>query len=330
MPTNFYDFSLVIINDLSRLLIVLGLTLFIISFIRIKGIIEINNAKEAWITRFIGFFILILGLILAIPHCPVDIHGTVTYLDGSPVQGAKIKACNVSDTTNHEGVFTLPSVPRWSRKIEITLPKLVYSEIIDMPIFAQTAEPKIIIDGLKLKCRISGKVEDEYQDPIYPAVVQVAADTVATTDLNGQYTLIDVAYDPMNTTYLSVYLPNYRYPIYKEVLLLSPEEWIEKEKTLNITIHSAETIDVCGIIKQYCGHENEKPLPLIDAKIEIGGRFNISDDEGKFYVSKVPRKAVLFNITDASGDDNVTQFIIPPLNYESRYEKVAKRRFIIC
>jgi hypothetical protein len=102
----------------------------------------------------------------------------------------------------------------------------------------------------------------------------------------------------------------------------------ERIKDFDMVVYS-DTIDVFGSVKDYCGQKGMRPEPVIGAIIEMGGRRNLTNENGEYLISKVPRETTSYRIKLISGIEK-SEDITPSLNEASQFEKKTHRLLIIC
>ena len=84
-----------------------------------------------------------------------------------------------------------------------------------------------------------------------------------------------------------------------------------------IDINIANKISVEGKVMRYREGLDEKPTPVIGAKIYMGGRANTTNDSGWYLLRDVPRNEKKYYLNLVSGTWN-NGTIIPPLEEELR------------
>jgi hypothetical protein len=325
MVVEFYDFMFQIIRDVTGLIIILGLLLFVVSFVKISGKIELLNPDDCNKCRAIGAIFLLIGFGAIIYPKTIIVQGKITYWDGNPANSVRVEIGNTSTTSNSEGRYELEGVPRSANSIDFVFPKYTISKGLNVPFYSLISQ-NISVKMDKINFTIAGTVFDEFGNPLKNVAVMMG--TIKSYAPTGQYQLSQVSIDPKWPNYIVVTDPNNNVLSQNE-LKFSKYETEEKYKNYEINVNPGNTIDVFGTVKDYCGQKGVRPEPVIGAIIEMGGRYNLTNEDGEYSISKVPRGATSCRIRLISGTEK-TKDITPPLIDSSPFEKKTQRLLIIC
>jgi hypothetical protein len=340
----FYDFLLQIVRDVTGLIIILGLLLFVISFVKISGKIELLNPNDCNKCRAIGAIFLIIGFGALVYPKTITVHGKITYGDGKAANSVKVLIQNASTFTNSEGIFELDDVPRNANSMDFVFPQYTLSKGLSVPFYKVSQD--VSFCAKTENCTIKGRVSDRFDNPLdLPLTVQVrTVDNYSLPKLvdpsTGNYELSGIPIDPKNKNEISVKSKSFIYsgnnasnaPLIiagPYNLIFSKNELQEKFKNYDIIVNLGNTIDVSGKVEDYCGEKRMRPEPVIGALIEMGGRENLTNENGEYLISRVPKETAFCKIKLISGIEK-TKEITPPLNESLPSDKNARRLFIIC
>jgi hypothetical protein len=320
-----FGFLLQIIRDVPGLIIILGLLLFVISFVKITGKIEIVDPKDCRRCRIIGAVFLLVGILAIVYPDTVTVQGAITYENDKPAVGMRVAIGNFSTTSDENGDYELHYIPRSESFIDIIFPKYSIKERLSIPphsiyYYNKNIKSKII------NCTIEGNLNDEFGNKISNVEVWFNRNLANTS--KGHYKANQIPISPTEPTFVTVKdNKGDNLPFYSEIKL-SNIETMEKYKKYDIVIYLGKFVDVFGTVREYCP-QNDRISEVIGAEIEIDGRLNITEENGNYLITKVPRNAVKYNVTLISGEKK-TGTIKPPLSYVLPSEKTAKRNLILC
>lgn len=329
---DFFDFMLQIIRDVPGLIIILGLLLFIISFVKITGKIEIVDPKDCRRCRVIGTILLLVGILAIVYPDTITVRGTILDETNQPAAGVRIAIGNFSTTSDENGGYELHNIPRDEDFINTNFLKYEMKNRIYIPPYSIVSYNKQI-KGKIVNCTIEGNVIDEFGNKIPNVEVCFSGEAVGKNvktvpASNGHYIAANVPISPTSPTFITVKkskLGNLNIPT---EIKLSTIESSEKFKRYDVIINLKEVVDVFGTIREY-HKQNGQISDVIGAEIEMGGRLNITEENGNYLITKVPRSAVKYNVTLISGEKK-SGTIKPPLSYTLPPAKMARRHLIIC
>ncbi len=330
----FFDFMYQIIKDVTGLIIILGLLLFIVSFVKISGKIEINDPKDRNIMRAIGAILLLIAFSGLIYPKAVTVQGEITYWDGKPADGIRVEIGNISTTSNGDGWYELHNVPRGANFIDFIFPNYAIREELNIPAYSLLSKNMPPMEGSIVYFTLEGNVKDESGDPFVLKdefgnslnTVVVRVGNISAPVLEGKYILNKIPIYPNARNYIGVYTIDNRMLLRSE-LRFSEGETEKKYKNYDMVIDLGKTIEVFGTVKRYCGLD-KLPAPIIGATIEMGGRINLTDEDGKYLITDVPRDTAVYKIKLISGKEKQGE-IMPPLKDLPLSEKKARRPLII-
>lgn len=323
---DFFDFILNIIGNIPGLIITLGLLLFIISFVKITGKVEISDPEDCRKCRVIGAILLLVGILVVAYPDTIKVHGTIKYGIGKPAEGVRVAIGDFNTTTDGNGYYELPNIPRSKNFINIIFPKYEKNERISILPYSIHSS-KMDIEGKIIDCTIEGNVIDEFGNKIKNVNVYFGT-TICVPASDGHYKAPNVPISPTIPTFITVKDKDDVNLLTLEIETLSYIETTRTYKNYDISINLNKTLDVIGTIREY-HKQNDQISDVIGAEIEMGGRLNITEGNGNYLITKVPRSAVKYNVT-LINEKNVTGIIKPPLSYTLPPTKMARRNLIIC
>ncbi len=300
--------------------------LFVVSFVKISGKIELLNPRDCNKCRAIGAIFLLIGFGAIVYPKTVTVQGKITYWDGNPANSVRVEIENISTTSNSEGIYELESVPRNANSIDFIFPKYTINKGLNIPFYSLLSQ-NVSVNVNKINFTIEGTVIDELGNPLKNVAVRVGYDKSFYAP-TGKYQLSQVSINPKLLNYIVVADANNNV-LYQNELKFSKYETEEKYKNYDITVNPGNTIDVFGMVKDYCGQKGMRPEPVIGAIIGMGGRQNLTNENGEYLISKVPRETTSCRIRLISGIEK-TKDLTPSLNDSLPFEKRTQRLFIIC
>jgi hypothetical protein len=313
------DFMLQIIRDLTGLIIILGFLLFVVSFVKISGKIEILDPADRNKARAIGAILLLVGFTGYVYPKTVNVSGEIKYWDGKPADDVRVQIDNASTTTNENGLYQISNVPRSAKSITFVFKNYAISKELNIPFYSLISKD-MPWAGEIINFTIDGAVTDELGNPLNNVIVKVG-DISCPVQL-GRYILSQVPIPPNQNRFVSVIdASGTKYLGGAQISYFSKDETEKKYKKYDFAIPLYETMNVFGTVRRYCGQKDSHPEPVMGATVEMGGRSNLTDEKGNYLITKVPIRTASYNITLISGE-KIAGNIMPPL---AESEKNAAR-----
>lgn len=322
-----------IARDLKILFLVLGTILIILSFVKISGKIELIKEEDSNKARVVGAFFLVAGCALLLYPNSVAVFGTLRYWDGTPAVGAIIEIDGRTTTADTDGNYKFNNISRAATRIIFNFNWSSCQETLNIPVYSLSLNESK--KGERKNLTISGIVYDEFDKAIGNAKVVVTGGIPSGmssgyranfTDASGRYVISDVICDPKFPMFISVISDNREGPTFRDPLVFSGEETRSGYKLLDIYLPSKFTIYVCGEVFEKRRISREAVPNVL---VEMGGRWSdYTDEHGRYCITKVPRNATIYNITDGYATIS-THLIYPPLKDELTKKRNATRNLPI-
>jgi hypothetical protein len=326
--TDQYDFILAIESQFYLLLITIGALLFIPSLIEI-GSIKLANEKYRKITFVLGVTFLFLGCLIGFYPNAVDVHVSVTQLNEMnlkiPAKGTMVTIDNIPQAVTDKGTISFERIPKGNHVVEYRFSGVTRKEDFEIPWRAFTDYdlkynfefPSIQLEGDILNS--SGNLTPLLitVTPIKqrPMSSKVSTSYNCTSDNFGHYSLSVPCENPIKIVVWEIIRGVPPEPLRCKIEKFNDEDICQGYKKIDINI--ANKISVEGKVMRYREGLDEKPTPVIGAKIYMGGRANTTNDSGWYLLRDVPRNEKKYYLNLVSGTWN-NGTIIPPLEEELR------------
>ena len=288
----------------SRVLIVIlffvGIYLIVASVaeFQLGPIKSINPENRGKVFRYGIVVSCLSGLILAallVNSMGVEVSGKIEYTDGLPVRNAYVYIGNHSRTTNPNGLYKIPDVPRDESQITIIIADKSYNDVIDIPKMWLWIDKEIPIMPINLSVSGSVRYEDEY--PAQGAYVNISGgiSSFTKTDSNGAFDFgknLVVNFVPSKPLILEVRLPDELRPRNKTNLNIPERE--PYAIYLPIILPPKDQVDVSGYVHLKDSISDMNPKGLPSAVVEMGERTAQTKNDGSYYIVHVPIKTTKY------------------------------------
>ena len=287
----------------SILFILLGIVIIILDQVKSIKAIQIeaemadDNQKDHRLFKM-GLILIIMGSVISILAYAKDnypeaitLNGEIIYDDGTPARFAYLKIDGkLPVEVDRFGKFTISNVSRnvgfiyYKLKNLDFIPEQIYISHLD--IYKKYIPIKIVRTAYTIK----GTINDEYNEPLYNAVVSIGNNT-DTTDEDGSYSIDNICYDLKTDTLCKIsvlYDNKLRYQKNSKIL---PKEYKEDTLVRNISLSSLSRTDICGIVSNV--NDNE---PVVNATVEIDMINDTTDNNGHFLIKDISRNTTRWKV----------------------------------
>jgi len=316
-------------DALSYVLIIIGFVLILLSFYIINNLKITKWGKNA--VRLLGAICILSGCIIFFYSTNATIQGKIIDIDGNPMAQVKVQIDNLTGFSNIYGEYEIDNVPRESRFIKFTFPGYEKIQKINISKYSFGSKTEdISFKENEIKITIKGKIQDANGNKKHYYVTTINPDYF---DHPGKNTSLDGDYD-LSSTILSINHPitilikelkSSQKILYQRDLAVSNEDITSGVKSVNIMLN--QTIQVSGRVMEYCDQRSSPPIPARGATVQIGERINITDEEGNYLITHVPRQISTYKVKLVSGYE-IKGNITPPLGDD--IESTKMRNIWLC
>ncbi|MGD0953685.1 MAG: carboxypeptidase-like regulatory domain-containing protein [Methanotrichaceae archaeon] len=311
---------------------------FAITFIYIYFFTKISINKM--ITLGIVIIFLISSILIFISTNAI-VFGKLIDSNGKPISQIEVQIGNLTTVSGIFGEYEIDNVPRDSHSIKFLFPGYEKIQKFNISMFSIWPKENQSFLGKKINMNITGTINDEKDYGLISQKINLRNPkqyniTISNPDyfnLTSTQTASDGTYN-LPSIILSIEHPitifvtkTHGGPkiLYQKDLAFSDEEIDHGIKTINIMIN--QTWDVSGKIMEYCDQRNELPFPVKGAVVEMGSRINMTDENDKYLITRVPMETSTYNVTLVSGY-KLKGNIIPSLNDDFDSPKI--RNIWLC
>lgn len=301
---------------------ILGAVLIFISSLKNEAIQAFGAIGKTNKVRYFGIILLALSLLIFFYLPNAIIYGRVTDPIGLPIEGIRIEIDNCSSYSDINGEYEVGGVPRNARFIKFIFPSYEVIKKINIPIYSFRPRENHSYASTRLdNVTIDGIITDNQGNSIYSVWVVVSggenlSSAKTLTDPYAHYNLSIKPYILSLITIRIFTVPSLTQPsilLYQENIKFSDDDLKLKRKRVDIRLNLMA--DVYGRVMKYCDQGDQAPVPVRGGIVEIGGRINLTDDQGNYFITLVSKTESVYTVNLTSGK-NVSGSIIPPLNYE--------------
>jgi hypothetical protein len=314
------DLALIAARDFRVLLVILffiGVALFVASMVDIPKF-EVKPERQKLAFRY---GILIMGvcglpmvILFFIPN-GVDVQGIVQYDDGTRIPNAVVIIGSESKNTTFQGEYEFDNISRNQHLITVGIKNKYTNYLLKLPqLYWKQSQPPIVIN--RIPVQVSGKVEDENQNPLEGSWVNLSyeKEDFRKTDTFGKFNFgkIEIPFVPSKPLVLSVQMPNESKPRVQLVLEI-PSEWPYEIDESPIVLPPRGKIDVTGNVILMNNLIDMTPTKLPYIEVVMGDQRTLTNRDGTYIIHNVPIDNKNYSIKTLNEKELCSRPIIYPL-----------------